>query len=328
MTAVVSVEELTKRFGTGATETVAVDDVSFSVEHGAIVGLLGPNGAGKTTLIKSILGLITPTTGSVAVCGADVRTEPRTVHRHTSAMLEGARNVYWRLTVRDNLRFFTALQGRRPTAFRGRHDELLDRFDLTAEADTIVRKLSRGMKQKVSLVCTLAQGTELVVLDEPTLGLDLTSTVNLRRELRQLVRQESMTVLLSSHDMEVIEAICDRVIIMRDGTVVADDTVAELLSGVDARPWELRVRPSLSSTDLRALRTAFDIETAAAVGGHTRFTVRLTSERFYELVEFLQAREYLIVEADTGMPDLAEVFLDVTERETTSEPPSPRSGQR
>lgn len=326
MTTAVSVDELTKQFSAGSAETVAVDDVSFSVNHGAIVGLLGPNGAGKTTLIKSILGLVTPTTGSVTVCGADIQTEPRVVYRHTSAMLEGARNVYWRLTVRDNLRFFTALQGRRPTALRGRYDELLDQFDLAANADTIVRELSRGMKQKVSLICTLAQGTELVVLDEPTLGLDLTSTVNLCRELRRLVQKESMTVLLSSHDMEVIEAICDRVIIMRDGTVVADDTVEELLSGVDSRMWELRVRPSLSSTNLTALRTEFDLETVAEVGDHSRFSVRLTSERFYELVEFLRARDHLIVEADTGGPDLAEVFLDVTERGTTSGPPEPRSG--
>src|SRR6056297_3170111 len=152
--AVLVVDDLQKTYGEGEDAVRAVDGVSLTVRRGEVVGVLGPNGAGKTTTIKSILGLVVPSGGTVEVAGVDAHENPRGVYRHVGAMLEGARNVYWRLTVRENLEFFAALGGQDPSAARDRHDELLERFDLAEKADQPVNDLSRGQKQKVSLAAT------------------------------------------------------------------------------------------------------------------------------------------------------------------------------
>ena len=130
---VLAVDGLTKVYGDGETAVRAVDDVSFSVDRGEVVGVLGPNGAGKTTTIKSILGLVIPTAGSVEIAGVDAHAHPRRVYRHVGAMLEGARNIYWRLTVRENLEYFAALAGQSGRAARDRHDRLLDQFTVGQE---------------------------------------------------------------------------------------------------------------------------------------------------------------------------------------------------
>src|SRR6056297_2083334 len=235
------VEGLAKTFGEGETAVRAVDGLSLSVEHGEVVGVLGPNGAGKTTTIKSMLGLVLPDAGTVEVCGVDVHEDPSAAYRHVDAMLEGARNVYWRLTVEENLRYFAGLGGDAPDDLADRHDRLLDALGLADEADTVVNDLSRGMKQKVSLASTLAREVDVVFLDEPTLGLDVESSIELRRELRSLADESGMTVVLSSHDMDVIEDICDRAVIMNDGHVVADDTVENLLELFRTQTYEVTV---------------------------------------------------------------------------------------
>ena len=140
---VVAVEGLAKTYGE---DVRALDDVSFGIRPGEVVGLLGPNGAGKTTCIKCTLGLVEPTAGRVEVAGVDALERPQAAYSHVGAMLEGARNVYWRLTVRENLEFFAGIAGTPPSAVRARHDELLERLDLTDRTDTAVRDLSRGMK--------------------------------------------------------------------------------------------------------------------------------------------------------------------------------------
>ena len=204
------VDGVSKRFGSGEESVLAVDDVSLTVEQGSIVGLLGPNGAGKTTLIKCALGIVLPDAGSVQVFGVDVGDGGRAAYADVDAMLEGARNDYWRLTVRENLRYFATIRGIDPDSVADRHDRLLKRLELADKADTAVRDLSRGMKQKVSLASVLAGGAELVFLDEPTLGLDVESSRTLRRELKRLAREEGLTIVVSSHDMAVVEDVCDR----------------------------------------------------------------------------------------------------------------------
>jgi len=160
----VIVDGVSKRYGTGEGSVLAVDDVSLTVERGAVVGLLGPNGAGKTTLIKSILGTVLPDAGTIRLFGTDVRADRRAAYADVDAMLEGARNDYWRLTVRENLRYFATIGGVDPDSVAARHDRLLDRLGLADEADTPVRDLSRGMKQKVSLASVLAGNADVVFL--------------------------------------------------------------------------------------------------------------------------------------------------------------------
>ena len=310
-TPALAVEGVSKQFGTGDESVLAVDDVSFSVERGSVVGLLGPNGAGKTTLIKSILGIVFADSGSVQVFGEDVGDGRRSVYADVDAMLEGARNDYWRLTVRENLRYFATISGVDPDSVSARHDRLLDRLGLADKADTAVRDLSRGMKQKVSLASVLAGGADLVFLDEPTLGLDVESSRTLRSELRRLASEDGLTIVISSHDMSVIEDVCDRVIIMSDGQVVADDTVERLLH----RAGRNTVRVASSDIDddlLASLRAEFDVRTVTRDGDSVRLEIAAVDDELYTLMDALRDAGVTVDHVQTVEPDLEDVFVTLT----------------
>lgn len=302
---------LRKRFGDGTESVLAIDDVSFDIETGSIVGLLGPNGAGKTTLIKSILGMVLPDEGAVRIGGVDVYERPRDAYAHVDAMLEGARNDYWRLTVRENLRYFATISGVDPDSVRGRHERLLTQLGLAEKADVPVRELSRGMKQKVSLASVLAGGAEVVFLDEPTLGLDIESSRTLQRELRRLVEEEALTVVLSSHDMDVVETVCDRVLIMSNGEIIADETVDALLSGTDLHSIEITSR-DLDSAIVSTLEERFEtLSVEPRERGH-RITVTTDSDGLYALLAHLRAEDVSLEGVRTIEPDLEDVFVDLT----------------
>jgi ABC-2 type transport system ATP-binding protein len=312
---VLSVQDLRKTYGSGADAVAAVDGVSFDVNRGEVVGVLGPNGAGKTTTIKSILGLVVPSAGRVEIAGVDADENPREVYQHVGAMLEGARNVYWRLTVRENLEFFAALGGNDPEAARGRHDKLLDQFNLAEKADDPVNDLSRGQKQKVSLAATLARGTDVVFLDEPTLGLDVEASVELRRELRRLADEEDITVVLSSHDMDVVEQVCDRVVILSDGRVIADDPVEDLVGVFETQAYELEVEGSVPGSVRDRLETEYRVENWEGLADRTRFEVTLADDdTLYGVLDVLRSGDCALLDVDGLEPDLEDVFLDVTGR--------------
>ncbi|PSP63561.1 ABC transporter ATP-binding protein [Halobacteriales archaeon QH_8_67_36] len=307
----VVVDGLRKTFGRGPKAVTAVDGVSLAVERGSVVGLLGPNGAGKTTLIKSILGMIVPDEGDVYIGGVDARASPRAAYVDVDAMLEGARNDYWRLTVRENLRYFATVSGVDPDSVAARHDRLLERLDLAGKADTAVRDLSRGMKQKVSLASVLAGGASVLFLDEPTLGLDVGSSRTLQRELRRLVEEEDLTVILSSHDMDVVERVCDRVVIVSEGRVVADDTV-DALSGTDDSH-----RLELTSADFDDALLSTLSERAAVVGTESLerggcVEVRTDSDGLYALLAVLDEHGVTLDRVQSVERDLETAFVDLT----------------
>jgi len=305
------VDGVSKRFGGGDNEIVAVDDVSFTVEQGAVVGLLGPNGAGKTTLIKSILGMVLPDEGSVEIFGTDASDGRRGAYVDVDAMLEGARNDYWRLTVRENLRYFATISGVDPDSVTDRHDRLLNRLGLADHADTAVRNLSRGMKQKVSLASVLAGGAKLIFLDEPTLGLDVESSRTLRTELTRLAREEGLTIFVSSHNMAVIEDVCDRVIVMSAGQIVADGTVEELL-GIANRNAIQVTSADIDDRLLSRLEATFTLLSVETVDGSRRVELEATGENLYTLMDTLRDAGVTIEQLHTVEPDLEDVFVSLT----------------
>ena len=305
------IDGISKQFGSGSDAVLAVDDVSLTVDRGSVVGLLGPNGAGKTTLIKCALGIVVPDAGSTRVFGTDVAGSRRAAYADVDAMLEGARNDYWRLTVRENLRYFATVSGVDPDSVADRHDRLLDRLDLAEWADTPVRKLSRGMKQKVSLASVLAGGAEVVFLDEPTLGLDVESSRTLQRELLRLAKEDGLTVLISSHDMDVIEAVCDRVLVMSEGRIVADDAVDELLRGA-AGGTVVVESPDLDADAVAAVRERFPVTAVDALDWGTRLTVEASGDDLYDLMDVLATAGVTPERLRTVEPDLEDVFVGLT----------------
>lgn len=208
-------------------EFKAVDGISFDIFKGEIFGLLGPNGAGKTTTIKMITGLLRPTSGKITVMGKDVDKKPMEALSNIGTVLAGDRSVYWKLTARENLEYFASLYGCGKKEGKKRAEDIITRLELSDKADVLVEKFSTGMKQKVALGKALIPNAPVVLLDEPTLGLDPQSALNLR-EIILDIKREGRTVLLTTHYMEEADFLCDRIAIVDGGKVIALDTPENL----------------------------------------------------------------------------------------------------
>lgn len=310
----VCVQDVRKVYETAGGQITALDGVSFSVEPGTVVGILGPNGAGKTTLIKCMLDLVRPTSGQVEVFGTDVHEACGDLYRRVSAMLEGARNVYWRLSVRENLYFFTSLQGIDPATVKDENLALVDALGLTDKLDEPVNSLSRGMKQKATLACTFARRTDVVFLDEPTLGLDVEAAISLRKTLREMVDAREKTVLLSSHDMDVVEQLCDRVIVVNDGRVTVDDSVGSLLAAFESQSHWVEIEESLHPDERSAIERHCETVSWTETAGYLELQATLARPSdYYDVVAELESVGATIRAAETTTPDLEEVFLRVTD---------------
>jgi ABC-2 type transport system ATP-binding protein len=207
--------------------TVAVQDVSFSVDRGELFGLLGPNGAGKTTTIKMLSTLLLPTTGTARVLGLDVTRDTHKVRQRIGFTFGGARGLYSRLSAIDNLRYFSELYGLEPAVSRRRIPELLELVGLTGRGDDRVETYSSGMQQRLHLARALLHDPELIFLDEPTIGIDPVGARELRSMIKGLVAM-GKTILLTTHYMAEAEELCDRIAIIKKGRVVALDTPAAL----------------------------------------------------------------------------------------------------
>lgn len=210
--------------------TVAVEDVSFAVPQGTIFGLLGPNGAGKTTTIKMLSTLLVPTAGTATVGGFDVVRDEGRVRRQLGVVLGGDRGLYAKLTARDNLHYFGALYGMTGVTIARRVEEVLALVNLSDRADERTERFSRGMKQRLHLAKAILHDPPILILDEPTIGLDPASAVDLRRAIAALV--PAHTVLLTTHDMHEADELCREIAIVDRGLIVAQGTPTELKARV------------------------------------------------------------------------------------------------
>ena len=227
----IELEALTKTFRRrGSAPVRAVVDLSLSIPRGQIFGFLGPNGAGKTTTIKMMCGVVTPDSGRATLLGHDVQRDRSAAVRQIGAVLEGARTVYWRLSAMENLMYFGRLKGVRGKYLKPRAERLLKELDLWERRNDDVREFSRGMQQKVAISAALMSDPPIVLLDEPTLGLDVESARTVREWVSRLAKEENKTVLLTTHQLAMAQELCDRVAIINEGRLIADRAVGELLS--------------------------------------------------------------------------------------------------
>jgi len=224
---VIDVAGLSKAFGK-TREVRAVTDVSFTAPGGSITGLLGPNGAGKTTLLRMLATLVAPDSGRATIDGRDV-VRDRYAVRERIGVLSDARGLYQRLTARENIRYYGGLHGLSGAALDARVEALLGTLGLTAIADRRTQGFSQGEKMKVAIARALVHDPATILLDEPTNGLDIMSVRALREQLRAL-RGEGKCLLFSSHVMQEVAALCDRIVILAQGRVVAAGTATELVA--------------------------------------------------------------------------------------------------
>lgn len=210
------IKELTKKYG----GQLALDKVSFSIESGEVVGLLGPNGAGKSTLMKSVSGAILPDGGEIMIDEFSVLKQPIETKKKIGFLPEN-NPLYYEMYVREYLRFVADIRKEK----KSRVEEVIERVGLTVESHKKIGQLSKGYKQRVGLAQAILSNPDILILDEPTNGLDPNQIL----EIRELIREigESKTVILSTHIMQEVEAICSRVILLNKGKVVADSPIEE-----------------------------------------------------------------------------------------------------
>lgn len=298
----------------------AVKGVSFQVKRGEVVGLLGPNGAGKTTTIKMMCGLLLPNEGTIKINGIDIGKQRLKALRHISTVLEGNRNLYWRLTVRENLEYFSGNRGLSKKAVAAQIDELLERLNLTHKANEMVNSLSRGMQQKVSIAVALLSNTEIIFLDEPTLGLDIETSYEVRKLLKNIAKEYNKTILLSSHDMPVVQEICERVIIINEGRIVTDERVSDLLELFDTMAYSFTINSILSDKDISEIQRHFMAELETNEGMQSILTVTLAhSDDFYKVIDMFKKMNIEIDKVDRSIIDFEQVFLKIVKGEMKRE---------
>jgi len=311
---VIEVQHITKRYG----RITAVDDVSFRVERGEILGFLGPNGAGKTTTMRILTGYMPPTEGRAVVAGYDVFTDPIEAKRRTGYLPE-VPPLYPDMTVREYLDFVARIKAVPPAERKARVDAVMERTFVTDMADRHCAKLSKGYRQRVGLAQALIHNPEVLILDEPTAGLDPKQIIETRDLIRHLAGDH--TVVLSTHILPEVAQTCQRVVIINKGRVVAVDTPENLtarLKGVEtmyvqvdaggedaaptlaAVPGVTRVLPA----DGRAAPGAFEVESS-----------RGTDVR-RELARTVVGRGWGLLELRPMRMSLEEIFLQVTTDET------------
>jgi ABC-2 type transport system ATP-binding protein len=218
----IEVSSLTKLYG----EQKAIDKISFQVPQGEIVGFLGPNGAGKSTTMKILTGYLSPNEGEAMICGINVQEQPLNTKKRTGYLPEG-NPLYYDMYVREYLDFIASVHGIKNK--QSRMEEVIGMVGLKPESNKKLGQLSKGYKQRAGLAAALIHDPEVLILDEPTTGLDPNQIIEIRELIRALGEQK--TVLFSSHILQEVEAICDRVIIIHQGKLVADNKLNELQGG-------------------------------------------------------------------------------------------------
>lgn len=235
MVAVIETHELTKLYG----KHKAVDGLTFEVEQGEVFGFLGPNGAGKTTTILMLLGLTEPTSGFCNVLGFDPLRQPLKVKERVGCMPENV-GFYHDMTARENLQYVARLNSLPDSQAQARIDKALQKVKLANEADKLVGTYSRGMRQRLGVAEVLIKEPKLVILDEPTLGLDPEGINSMLQLIKSLSRDENISVFLCSHLLHQAQQVCDRVGILNEGRLVAKGTIEELAGeGIQAEGKKL-----------------------------------------------------------------------------------------
>jgi len=304
---VLEAHHLQKTYRQGSKEVRAVVDVSLTMAAGEILAFLGPNGAGKTTTIKMIAGLIQPDAGTVCILGRDPHTDPGALAQ-VGAVLEGNRNLYWRLTPLQNLEYFGVLRGLPPRTARQRGLELLETFGLQEKQDVAVQTLSRGMQQKVAIAVALLHQPALLLLDEPTLGLDVESAQAVKSLIRQIAAS-GRAILLTTHQLDIAEALSDQVAVIRQGVIIAQAPTREFIRNFAGAVSTYRIELEQGLDPWRFEQLA---RQGVEILGSHRVRFSGPPEMLYQVLEILKPLPLLSLKREEA--DLTHIFLELLKR--------------
>jgi len=289
-------------------KSLAVDHVSFTVNRGEVFSFLGPNGAGKTTTIKMLTGLTAPNEGTARVAGFDIMDDIVEVKRRVGLVPESS-NLYDELTVWDNL-LFTSQLYHVPRGKRGeRIDELLETFNIQERRNTKFGKLSKGLKRRVVIAAALIHRPEILIMDEPTAGLDVVSARSLRRFIEELYTEET-TVLLTTHYIEEADHLSDRIAIMVKGSIITVDTPEKIKQSVRGTlVTEARLSGDPGTLMIHELE---DIGKVECTDRMVRVETDDVQEAIEALIRLSSQRGMMIEEVNTLRPSLEDAFVEIT----------------
>jgi len=310
--AMIEVKDLTKKFN-GFT---AVDHVTFDVKESEVFGLLGPNGAGKTTIIRMLSTLTRPTEGTATIGGYDIIKNDNKV-RQLIGLVSEKMIMYDRLTAKENLRFFGKLYNIPENTLNERIDELLELVQLTKWEDSKVGTFSTGMRQRMNVIRALLNMPRVLFLDEPTLGLDPQSTVEVREFIKKINKENKTTIILTTHMMNEADRLCDRIGIIDHGKISTLDTstnLKRLISGDGATVLKLEI-PNLTKKLVTTLQ-ALDCVKSVSQENASHIKIHATGdEAFDTIIDAVRAEKIKINSVENLQPTLEDVFLHITGRE-------------
>lgn len=308
----IEVKNLTKKFN----DFTAVDNVSFDVKHGEIFGLLGPNGAGKSTTIRMLATLTRPTAGTIKIGGHDIVKDDDRV-RGLVGLVSEKMILYERLTAKENLWFFGKLYNIPSDTLNRRIDELLEMVQLSQWKNAKAGTFSTGMRQRMNVIRALLNMPQVLFLDEPTLGLDPQSSVEIREFVRKISKESKTTIILTTHMMIDADMLCDRIGIMDHGKIVALDTsknLKKMISGADHNVLNLDIL-NLSTGAVASIKSLKCV-TSVSQESSTRLKLHTSGdEAFDTIIDTLRAEKCKINSVEHLEPTLEDVFLHITGRD-------------
>ena len=315
--AMIEVSNLTKLYGTKR----AVNDISFTINEGEVVGFLGPNGAGKSTTMNIICGYLSSNAGTVTVNGIDILEDPIAAKRHIGYLPE-IPPLYGDMTVNEYLEFAYELKAVKGTTKKKHIGEKMETVGITHVKDRVIRNLSKGYRQRVGLAMALLGDPDVLILDEPTVGLDPIQIIEIRNVIKELGRRH--TVVLSTHILSEVESICERVLVINNGSIVANDTPENLSNNLSGE-HKLTIRIAGPQAGVEGiLRGTEGVRSAVFAGEHEKNAVDFTVETdpsfdvrkplFYALAK----AGYPILEMRPQDMSLEDIFLELTHSETAN----------
>jgi ABC-2 type transport system ATP-binding protein len=294
-------QNLKKTFRRGKQIVEAVKDISLTMFPGDVLAFLGPNGAGKTTSIKMMAGLIKPDAGWVKIVGEDPHRNPAAL-QNLGAVLEGNRNVYWPLTPEENLEYFGVLKGLTRREAHKAGINLLEKFGLTHKRHTPVQNLSRGMQQKVAFAVALIHRPQLLLLDEPTLGLDVEATEDVKVLVREIAAS-GCAILLTTHQLAIAEELARRIIIIQQGEILAEASTQELIQKFSQTAYTIEMEEILDPIRIVELeKIGINIQEEKIVQINN-------PDLIYQVFNILNPLP--IQSVNKGQVDLTEIFLQI-----------------
>ena len=301
---VLEAESLGKVYG----KKVVLFDFSLKIRKGSIFGLLGPNGAGKSTFIRIVSGLEEQDDGTLSLLGEKAGKKSR--RKLGVAPQENA--IYNLLTCMENLTYFGSLYGVTGKTAKGRAASLLSQLGLQDKKDTVAGYLSGGMKRRLSLACALMHNPEIIMLDEPTTGLDPATRIKMWETVRKVVRETKATLILTTHYMEEAEALCDRIAFVNTGKVVAEGTPNELKKRVGKEIAKLSTVPGQAENVIRIIKAIRGIDNVTETEHGVIVEGKSIAVRLPEIAKILEKHGETVVEMTLSRPSLEDVFLKMT----------------